>query len=110
MSYLQKLKDANDRKELAAVLGYTPSSLTSIIYKTPLALRYTTFSIPKKNGGLRTIKAPEPKLKKLQTHLAHTLYGCLGEIEANRNSKSVSFAFRKNGRISDVPFQNKLDS
>ena len=101
MSHLQKLKAAQDRKELAEALGYKPSALTAIVYMTPAAVKYTTFDIQKKSGGVRTIKAPEPKLKKLQTHLAHALYGCLAEIEAGRDAKSLSFGFRKEGRITD---------
>lgn len=99
MSYLETLKGTENRKELARLLGYSPSSLTSIIYQTPLALRYTTFDIPKKGGDLRTIKAPEPKLKKLQSHLAHYLYACLAEIEEGRNARPVAYGFRKSGTI-----------
>lgn len=99
MSFLTKLKAANDRKDLATLLGFKPSALTSIIYQTPLALRYTTFDIPKKSGGVRTIKAPNNRLKRLQTHLAHVLNECLKEIEAGQTASSVSFGFRKNGSI-----------
>lgn len=101
MSYLEKLKSAQDRKELARILGFKPSALTSIVYKTPLDAKYTTFEIPKKSGGERTIKAPTPKLKKLQTHLAHWLYACLEEIEAERKATPVSYGFRKQGTIAD---------
>jgi RNA-directed DNA polymerase len=69
LSHLKKLKEATDRKELAEILGYKPSALTSIVYKTLPEAKYTVFEIPKKSGGARTIKAPEPKLKKLQSHL-----------------------------------------
>ena len=99
MSQLEKLKNAKDRKELADLLGFKPSALTSIIYKTTLEDRYTTFEIPKKNGDTRTIKAPNPKLKKLQRHLAHLLYGCLDEIEKGKKSTPVSYGFRKHGTI-----------
>lgn len=99
MSFLTKLKAANDRKDLARLLGFKPSALTAIIYQTPLPLRYTTFDIPKKSGGVRTIKAPNDRLKKLQTHLAHVLNGCLEEIEASKTASSVSYGFRKNGSI-----------
>lgn len=99
MSQLQKLRDTRDRKALARLLGYKPSALTSIIYQTPLADRYTTFEIPKKRGGHRTIKAPNLKLKKLQSHLAHLLYDCLAEIEEGREADSVSYGFRKRGTI-----------
>lgn len=77
------------------MLGFTPSALTSIVYHTTLTAKYTEFEIPKKSGGKRFIKAPIPKLKRLQTHLAHLLYGCLAEIEGNLNAQSVSYGFRK---------------
>lgn len=99
MSYLKKLQSTRDRKELASLLGYKPSALTSIIYKTPLNQRYTAFVLPKKSGGSRTIKAPNPKLKRLQTHLAHLLYICLSEIEEQRKANPVSYGFRKTGTI-----------
>ena len=35
VSQLAKLKATTSRKELAWLLGYTPASLTAIIYKTP---------------------------------------------------------------------------
>lgn len=101
MSHLDKLKSAKNRKDLARILGFKPKALTAIIYQTPPALRYTEFEIPKKSGGTRTIKAPNEKLKKLQLHLTHLLYGCLTEIEESQNGRAVSFGFRKNGTISD---------
>lgn len=100
MSNLEKLRGAQDRKELAKLLGFAPKALTSIIYKTSLEANYTTFEIAKKSGGVRVIKAPAPKLKKLQTHLAHLLYACLDEIEKERKSSPVSYGFRRNGSIS----------
>lgn len=99
MSQLENLRSAKNRKELASLLGFQPSALTSIIYKTPLADRYSTFEIPKKSGGTRTIKAPNDKLKKLQRHLAHLLYNCLAEIEDELSIASVSYGFRQNGSI-----------
>ena len=99
MSQLQKLKDARDRKELALILGFKPSALTSIVYKTPLEEKYSTFEILKKNGEKREIKAPSPKLKKLQSHLAHLLYACLEEIDKSKNSHPVSYGFRRDGTI-----------
>ena len=100
MSQLANLKSATSRKELAVLLGYTPATLTAIIYKTPNALKYTEFQIDKKSGGKRTIKSPIPKLKKLQSHLSHLLYQCLGEIEKDRRAKPISFGFRKGLTIS----------
>jgi len=81
------------------VLGFKPSALTSIVYQILPANKYTTFTIPKKSGGTRIIKAPIPKLKKLQKHLSHLLYGCLVEIETGRKASPVSYGFRKKGTI-----------
>lgn len=100
MSYLQKLKECEDLKGLARLLGFRPAALTSILYKTPIDKKYTTFFIKKKDGSDRLIKAPAPRLKKLQTHLAHVLYSCLEEIERERKANSVSYGFRRHGTIS----------
>lgn len=107
MSQLEKLKAAKDRKELAVLLGYKPSSLTSIVYQTPAKDRYTTFEIAKKSGGTRTIKAPDVKLKKLQSHLSHLLYECLDEIEKERSAKPLSFGFRRDRWIADNATRHK---
>lgn len=99
MSYLNKLKCATSRKELAETLGYKPSNLTFIVYRMSLEEKYTVFNINKKSGGTRTIKAPTKKLKKLQLHLANLLYACLNEIEQEKKLNPVSFGFRKNRSI-----------
>ena len=101
VSYLDKLRNAKDRKDLARLLGFKPSALTAIIYLIPPDEKYVAFEIPKKNGGTRTIKSPIPKLKKLQTHLANLLYACLAEIEEEQRSKPVSYGFRKKRSIAD---------
>ena len=82
-------------------------SLTAIIYKTPNALKYKIFEIDKKSGGKRTIKAPLPKLKELQSHLSHVLYQCLNEIEKDRNFRPISFGFRQNRSIADNAARHK---
>lgn len=107
MSHLQKLKTATNRKELAVILGYQPKTLTAIVYQTPLASKYTTFEIDKKSGGKRIIKAPIPKLKKLQSHLSHVLYQCLDEIERERGATPISFGFRKDRSITENASRHK---
>ena len=99
MSGCEKLKRAKNRIDLAILLGFRPSALTSIVYKTPSSLKYSTFNIPKKNGGTRVIKAPNPKLKNLQNRLAKLLYDCLSEIDSKRQVKPVSYGFRKERSI-----------
>lgn len=107
MSHLKKLKAATSRKELAAVLGYAPASMTAIVYKMPKDRKYTTFEIDKKSGGKRTIKAPVAKLKKLQSHLSHVLYQCLSEIEKDRGAKPISFGFRRDRSIAENASRHK---
>lgn len=107
MSQLDKLKAATSRKELATLIGYKPKSLTAIVYKTALTQKYTIFDIDKKSGGKRTIKAPTPKLNKLQSHLSHLLYQCLAEIEKERGYKPISFGFRKDRSIAENARQHK---
>lgn len=100
MSSLQKLKLATSLKNVAEILGYRPSALSYLLYKLPVELRYTTFSIPKKGGGVREICAPTPKLKVLQRKLANILYECCVEIEeAHKQRRSLSHAFRKSHSI-----------
>lgn len=101
VSYLDKLRNTQDRKGLSRLLGFRPNALTAIIYLTPSDQKYCTFEIPKKNGGTRIIKSPNPKLKKLQTHLANLLYACLAEIEKEQRSKPVSYGFREKRSIAD---------
>lgn len=107
MSHLQKLKAAPSRKELAVILGYKPKAMTAIVYQMPPAAKYTTFEIDKKSGGKRTIKAPIPKLKKLQSHLSHVLYQCLTEIEKGHGAKAISFGFRKDRSIAENASRHK---
>jgi RNA-directed DNA polymerase len=107
LSQLEKLIAAKGRKELATLLGYKPSSLTAIIYQTPAKDRYTTFEVDKKSGGKRTIKAPDARLKKLQSHLSHLLYECLDEIENGRDAKRLSFGFRRDRSIADNAMRHK---
>ena len=66
MSSLEKLKSTTSRKDLAEILGYKPKSLAYILYRIKDEDKYTEFTIQKKNGGARQIKAPIDQLKKLQ--------------------------------------------
>jgi retron-type reverse transcriptase len=87
MSRLTKLKTATSLNDVADLFGYKPKAVSYILYKLPAAQKYTTFSIPKKNGGQRTINAPAPQLKSLQRKLADLLQDCLDEINAERKLK-----------------------
>jgi RNA-directed DNA polymerase len=98
MSILKKLKETTSLSDIALLLGYKPKFLSYILYKIPPDEKYTIFTIPKKNGDERTIKAPIQKLKKLQRRLANVLISCYDEtaIKSPKGAftKSVAHGFR----------------
>lgn len=91
MSQLSLLKSAECLRDLAVLLGYQPSALSYIVHKIPEAERYSEFSIPKKTGGVRVIRAPCPKLKELQKRLSKLLYGCAKELKEQRETLCPKF-------------------
>jgi RNA-directed DNA polymerase len=99
---LQRLKAATTRSELAFMLGFQPKMLTSILYLTPDASKYTIFEVPKKAGGMREIAAPIPKLKNLQRCLSDLLYGCLSERMAESPYRFTSqYGYLKERSVED---------
>lgn len=99
MSDLTKLKNIKTLAEFAKFLGYKESSLTYILYSHQYSNKYVHFTIPKKNGGVRDIDAPESKLKRLQKILAHKLQSCYEEIQENYSKdnirKKIAHGYRK---------------
>ncbi len=87
MSQLTKLKAATTLNDVAAVLNVKPSALAFVLYKIPKEIRYTTFTVPKKSGGERTISAPNKRLKLVQSRLAKLLEQCQLEVEAKLKVK-----------------------
>ncbi len=111
----KKLKRAKSLNDFAFLLGYKPKSLAYILYKIPKEDKYNDFTIPKKSGGVRNIRAPTDKLKKLQKRLADLLYECADDIKPepekakyiigknpkrDRARKSISHGFQKGLSIS----------
>ena len=87
MVKLTSLKAAMSLRALARLLDYRPKTVAYILYKKPAASRYTTFQIPKRNGGCRTIKAPVRTLKVLQRNLSDLLQDCVDEINTDKKRK-----------------------
>ena len=87
---LEVLKAAHTLSDLAGLLNHKPSSLSYVIYKGDPAQKYTTFQIPKRNGGHRTIKAPTPALKLIQRKLSDLLQDCVDEINIKTGRKDIS--------------------
>jgi RNA-directed DNA polymerase len=80
ISNLQSLKSCQTLSDLAELLGYEAKSLSYIIYKRTGEQKYTKFDIPKKAGGVRTVCAPEPRLKVLQQKVSQLLQSCVEEL------------------------------
>jgi RNA-directed DNA polymerase len=99
VSVLQKLKEATTLHQIADLLGYSAKGLSYVLYQLPMSEKYKTFTVKKKNGTDRTIKAPTPELKKLQKHLANLLYACRAEMEKEGFKNTVSHGFRRGHSI-----------
>jgi retron-type reverse transcriptase/5S rRNA maturation endonuclease (ribonuclease M5) len=103
MSSLEKLKKTSSIQNFAPLLGsnFKPETLAYILYKAPPNEKYKQFSIPKKNGEVRIINAPNKKLKSVQRSLANILNDCIQEIETKKLpiKHHVSHGFKKKLRI-----------
>lgn len=91
---LEKFRQAKNIEDLAQILGYTPKSLSFIIYILSPEKKYYSFEIRKRNGGTREILRPHYKLKLLQSILSQKLYECLldkNNLENRPNSFSHAF-------------------
>jgi RNA-directed DNA polymerase len=101
VSTLQKLRDATTLDDVARLLGFVPSGLSFVLYKIPNENKYTEFEIPKRGGGKRLIRAPQPRLALLQRRLADILYDCLDELKDGSPPlrRSLAHGFEKKRSI-----------
>ena len=99
MSQLKRIQDAQSLTDLAHILGYKPQAVSFLLYILPDSEKYTTFVIQKRNGGVRVINAPVPKLKKLQKHLARLLTRCITEIHGNPPKSLLAHGFLRSRSI-----------
>ena len=98
MSRLSRLRAATSLSDVATILDFKPKAVSYILYKLPADQKYTTFQIPKRSGGQRTIKAPVDRLKKLQRKLSSLLQDCLDDINTARKLKDRTAHGFKRGR------------
>lgn len=93
---MKKICDIKTRNELADFLKIPRQKFTQILYSIYPNNCYTTFEIPKKKGGTRSISAPNDGLKEIQRHLANALYEYKQKIlDDNQIKNNVSHAFEK---------------
>jgi len=77
--------------------------LAYLLYQLPDALKYKTFTIPKRSGGKRTISAPDKRLKLVQRRLAELLEACQLEVDEKEGVEAacvVAHGFKRGLSIS----------
>jgi hypothetical protein len=72
MSQLTLLKAAVSLRDVADLLEFQSKALAYILYKKPSATKYNSFDVPKRGGGVRSIKAPAAELALLQRRLSNS--------------------------------------
>jgi RNA-directed DNA polymerase len=102
LTTLSRLKNAQNLSDFAALLGYEPKNFSYIVFKISAEKKYSKFVIPKRGGGTRSIAAPTPKLRLLQSRLSDLLQSCQEEIskygrasDSFRAKKVVAQGFRR---------------
>lgn len=73
-SQLELFLSISSRVDLARFLGIEEQLLRFLLYRLTHEERYRTFTIKKRGGGYRTIRAPIKPLKELQKKLSNVLY------------------------------------
>ncbi|HEX7688414.1 MAG TPA: retron Ec67 family RNA-directed DNA polymerase/endonuclease [Burkholderiaceae bacterium] len=114
MSALADLKACVSFHDVARMLGFTPRAVAYLLYRLPEHAKYTTFSVPKRSGGMRTIAAPCAQLKLLQRNLAGVLQDSLEEIQFRRGKSDgskrpdrISHGFRRRRSIVTNALQHR---
>lgn len=89
-----------DREHLAMALNIPTKKLTYLLYRKKTENCYTSFEIPKKNGGRRVINTPNSELKEVQRKLADKLYEKQSRIwNAQNITPNISHGFEKKKSI-----------
>ena len=103
---MTKFNQLQTKDDFAKLLGFKNARyINYLLYNVQTDNLYTTFTIPKKNGGERVIHAPSKELKFLQKKLANILWECyLESLESKSKDKNfktpvLSHAFEKGKSI-----------
>ena len=97
---IQSLRECTSLSDLARLLELEPKELSFILYKTPDNQKYSEFTMPKKDGSLRLISAPIPKLKYLQNRTFKLFHAVAHERDILRGTrKGFAHGARKGSSI-----------
>lgn len=98
---LELFKKAKDLTDVAKILDLMPAHISYALYKLDkpgFEPKYEEFTVPKKAGGVRTIKAPHKVLKAVQKRLAKDLLEIEQALETTRVKKAdciLAHGFKK---------------
>ncbi|MER8556708.1 retron Ec67 family RNA-directed DNA polymerase/endonuclease [Mesorhizobium sp. M1217] len=84
---LEQYKKAETLTDVARILDLKPAHISYALYKLSKVAKYDEFTVPKKSGGERTIRAPHKVLKAVQKRLANDLLLIEQQLEASRITK-----------------------
>src|SRR6266478_1555671 len=100
MFQLLLLKGAQSIHDVAFLLQFQAKAIAFILYKKPPEFKYSSFTIPKRSGGLRQIDAPTEDLMLLQRRLADLLQACAAEVTADKKwDDQLAHGFKKDRSI-----------
>lgn len=98
MKKIDALRAVRTKPELALLLGIKASALTYLLYVLKPSTQYTSFEIPKKSGGSRTIHSPSDRLKSVQSSLSRLLQDCIEDINKAKPATQNKGKFVKNNK------------
>lgn len=93
---MEEFYNIKTRNEFADFLNIPRKQLSYVLYVKGVENLYTTFEIPKKNGGMREINAPLEELKDIQIKLTEALYKHKEKGREKKNNISHAFERQKN--------------
>ena len=99
MSQLRTLQSASSLRDVANLLHIRPANLSYILYHLRPETKYSTFAIPKRNGGTRIIMAPAEPLKIVQKRLSVLLQDCLDENQTRKDNDRIAHGFKRRRSI-----------
>lgn len=96
------------RAEVSRLFGIKLKMITYVLYKKGVENLYTSYDIPKKNGGTRVIYAPDSKLKKIQKKISEKLYEIhINYMNQEKIESTISHGFEKNKGIITNAYRHK---
>jgi len=100
MFQLLLLKGAQSIHDVAFLLQFQAKAIAFILYKKPPEFKYSSFTVPKRSGGLRQINAPSEDLMLLQRRLSDLLQACAAEVTADKKwDDQLAHGFKKDRSI-----------